>query len=60
MKLYKLIPRKDFVKAINEVLNQTNVEKRLLFLRLSLIIKEIHFVPVNFVDNSFYAGNDEL
>ena len=59
MKYYKNIPRKDFIIAINEIIAKTNVDKRLLFLKSSLIVKD-DFVPSNFISINWYAGNSEL
>ena len=57
MQVYKLVPRKDVVTAINDILKNKNVEKRFLFLKLTFIVKDAAFTPSKFVGISWYGGN---
>ena len=59
MQIYKLVPRKDLVVAISDILENKNVEKRFLFLKLTLTIKDADFTPAKFVGIDWYGGNSE-
>lgn len=59
MQIYKLVPRKDVITAINDILKNKNIEKRFLFLKLTFVVKDADFTPYKFAGISWYGGKNQ-
>jgi hypothetical protein len=59
MQIYKLVPRKDVITAINDILKNKNIERRFLFLKLTFVVKDADFTPYKFAGISWYGGKNQ-